>query len=82
MQFETKTIYAFQIVKTDGELADLVSRMETNVANFGTLSTKAQQQLVKLHEKGDSSAKKVTLTTMYERLATLAKKMTMCWQTQ
>ena len=81
MQFDQKTILAFHSVKNDPRLSDLVKRCETNVSNFGTLSAKALQQLVKLHEKDDESATKQATASTYERLATLGKKISLCWQT-
>ena len=81
MQFDQKTILAFHSVKNDHRLSDLVKRCETNVSNFGTLSAKSLQQLMKLHEKEDDSPAKQATASTYERLATLGKKMSLCWQT-
>ena len=56
MQFDSKTILAFPSVRGDNQLPDLVKKIETNVANFGTLSAKAFQQVTKLHDKEGDNA--------------------------
>ena len=58
---ESKSLLAFKTVKGDPKLSDLVSRLDRNLANFGTLSTKAYKHLSKLESLvpsiGDNSAK-------------------------
>ena len=48
LQFESKTLLAYKSVKADAKLADVISRLERNLANFSTLNTKAFKHLVKL----------------------------------
>ena len=48
LQLDTKTLLAFKTVKGDPKLADLIARTDKNLANFGTLSTKAFKHLSKM----------------------------------
>ena len=76
LQLESKTLLAYKSVKGDPKLSDLLTRLDRNLSNFSTLSTKAFKHLCKL----DSLAPATTdntgkLVTAYESLAVYAGKM-------
>ena len=64
-------------MKSDPKLADLISRIERNIANLGTLSGKAFKLLTKMATKqGENDI--ATMVTTYEALSVYADKMEQC----
>ncbi len=48
LQFNAKGILAYKLVKSDPKLLDLIGRIDKNIANLGTLSSKAFKYLTKM----------------------------------
>ena len=79
LQFSAKTLQQFQLVKSDPKVADLIGRIERNVANLGTLSGKAFKLLTKMTTKqGENDV--AAMVTTYDSLAVYADKMEQCRQ--
>ena len=66
-------------MKSDPKLADLISRIERNIANLSTLSGKAFKFLTKMANKQGENDMAAMVTT-YEALAVYADKMEQCKQ--
>lgn len=81
LQFETKTLLACKLVKGDPKIADLVSRVDKNIANLGTLSSKAFQHLKKM-ESLEGQDKFQALSSAYASLAVYATKLEQCRDVQ
>ena len=64
-------------MKSDPKVADLISRIERNIANLGTLSGKAFKLLTKMATKQGESNMPAMVTT-YDALAVYADKMEQC----
>ena len=64
-------------MKSDPKVADLISRIERNIANLGTLSGKAFKLLTKMATKQGESNMSAVVTT-YDALAVYAEKMEQC----
>ena len=66
-------------MKSDPKLADLISRIERNIANLSTLSGKAFKFLTKMATKQGENDMAAMITT-YEALVVYADKMEQCKQ--
>jgi len=78
LQLDTKTILAFKSVKNDPKLSDLVGRIDKNITNLGTLSSKAFKYLTKMEKVKDDDDNHEVLFKTYEALSVYANKMQMC----
>ena len=80
LQFNLKSLQAFQLVKTDPSVADYLARIDKNIANLATLCAKAYKYVTKLAAMTASDVEldlaKVTAT--YEILAVYADKLRLC----
>ena len=74
LQFSAKTLLTYQLVKSDPKVADLIGRIERNIANLGTLSGKAFKLLTKMATKQGENDMAAMVTT-YDSLAVYAEKM-------
>ena len=79
LQFSAKTLLTYQLVKSDPKVADLIGRIERNIANLGTLSGKAFKLLTKMATKQGENDMAAMVTT-YDVLAVYADKMEQCRQ--
>ena len=64
-------------MKSDPKVADLISRIERNIVNLGTLSGKAFKLLTKMATKQEESNMSAMVTT-YDAIAVYADKMEQC----
>ena len=48
LQFNAKGILAYKLVKSDPKLSDVIGRIDKNIVNLGTLSSKAFKYLTKM----------------------------------
>ena len=51
LQFNNKQLSTLRLVKSDPKVLDLLQRIEKNLSNLGTLSTKAFKYLTKMAGK-------------------------------
>ena len=73
LQFNSKSILAFKIVKNDPKLSDLIGRIDKNIANLGTLSSKAFKYLTKMGVEQNNESSESLIKT-YESLSAFVKK--------